>query len=243
MHASNKTMTRFDAVLAVVRMNNLWLEAVIQELRFIVPVGAMSRAVWELSIAVIQSLAREPKSRSGTLAFDLMRRMHHEEDCNKFHLTSTIYTLAMRAAPTAAEQLFRTLVLRHKENPLRCIPSVSNRVALIVAMTKIGRRREALRFLWNEAPVSLFNLLISACESPVDADTLLMKMEEHFRTGNGTCPTLRSFHIVLRKWVGVDAGRAENVMERVLACGMSSPKLQPSVAFFVDLMKAHIDDP
>ena len=242
-HASNKAMTPFDAVLAVMTMNNLWLEAVTQELRFIVPVGAMSRSLWELSSAVIQSLARQRKSNYGTLAFDLMRRMLHEEDCNKFQLTSTTYTLVMRAVPTSAEQLFRTLVLRHKENPLRCMPSVSNRVALIVAMTKIGRRSQALRFLWAEAPVSLFNVLISACDSPVDADKLLMKMEDHLRQGKGTCPNLRSFHIVLRKWVGVDAGRAEDVMERVLICGTSSPKLQPSAAFFVDLMKAHIDNP
>jgi uncharacterized protein (UPF0335 family) len=238
----DKTLTYVHAVLELVKKNPQWLNAVIEELRYVVPIGKMSRPIWELSIAVVQCLTKPGSDHAGKLAVDLMSRILMEEDCSRFKVTSILYTLVMRAAPDSAEEFFRILVKRHKQNSLRCKPSVSNRVALIVAMAKTGQCHRAVRLLWTDAPVSLFNVLITSFESPKDADKLLSKMEDHLRQQKGTNPNLRSFRIVLRKWVDVDAGRAQGVLERVFSWATSFPNLHPTEGFFVDVMRAHINN-
>ena len=240
--ARNKMLTSAHAVLEIVKKKPLWLSAATRELQFMVPVGQMSRSTWELSIAMIHCIGKQPIPNCDTLAVDLLKRMINEEDCSRFKVTSILYTSVMRAAPAAAEELFESMTKRHKQNSLRCAPSVSNRVALVVAITKTGHRHRALHFLWRDAPVSLFNFLINSFESPSDADKLLSRMEDNLRTGRGTFPNLRSFRIVLEKWVAIDPGKAQDILERVVFWGKSVPMLHATVDFFVDVMRAQTNN-
>jgi pentatricopeptide repeat protein len=218
------------ALYDITRDDPHWLEAVVNEIKFQVPVGFMSEPIRNLCHTLMRWLRTQ--GDSAQIVEDLLLRLIEEEDIGgSRRVNSVLFSLAIdawvkqatsRNAPQRAEALLQLMHDRHDENPSRPPPRASHVSQVLAAwsyspLSHAPHRAEQL-LKWMEDERDRFPASVYSYTSVIhayakhgqaeDAERVLCAMEARLKEDpkGAIRPNVITFTAVINAWANAGQG-------------------------------------